>query len=228
MKFSDFKKIVSLSTESICTEILSDNRNRIRIKKNDVAVKNLVKILDAVLNLANRKGFSAMSLRDLSRETGLSMGALYSYFSSKDELLDMIQRQGMKTAAKVLSVRAGENTDPREMLRQVIFTHLYLSEVMHSWFYFSYMEAKGLGKAQQQKAIESELLTEGIIIDILEEGNGSGVFTVSDVRMVAAGIKSLLQDWYLKRWKYTGRKVSVEDYALFVVDMVEAYIIKKR
>ena len=39
-----------------------------------MAVKNLVKIFKATLKLANRKGFHAMSLRDLCAESGMSMG----------------------------------------------------------------------------------------------------------------------------------------------------------
>ena len=93
LKFETFKGLVSLSMEDLCRELFLDNRESIKIKKEGVAVKNLVKILDAALTLSNEKGFAAMSLRDLSAKAGLSMGALYTYFSSKEELLQMIQRQ---------------------------------------------------------------------------------------------------------------------------------------
>ncbi|HQI02562.1 MAG TPA: helix-turn-helix domain-containing protein, partial [Deltaproteobacteria bacterium] len=90
MKFETFKKSVQLSKEDICRDLLAQNRDRIKIKKEKVAVKNLVRILDAALSISNQKGFASMSLRDLSSEAGLSMGALYSYISSKEELLDMM------------------------------------------------------------------------------------------------------------------------------------------
>ena len=38
--------------------------------------------------------------------------------------------------------------------------------------------------------------------------------------LVAALIKAVLQDWYLKRWKYERKGVSVEAYARFVVEFV--------
>ncbi|HQM21750.1 MAG TPA: helix-turn-helix domain-containing protein, partial [Deltaproteobacteria bacterium] len=94
MKFETFRKSVQLSKEDISRELLAENRDRIKIKKEKVAVRNLVKIMDAALAISNVKGFASMSLRDLSSEAGLSMGALYSYISSKEELLDMIQQQG--------------------------------------------------------------------------------------------------------------------------------------
>jgi AcrR family transcriptional regulator len=36
-------------------------------------------------------GFRAMNLRDLCGETGLSMGGLYGYIASKDQLAEMIE-----------------------------------------------------------------------------------------------------------------------------------------
>ncbi len=226
MKFSDFKKLVAISREEICREIFRENRARIKVKKEKVAVKNLVKIFDATLSISNRKGFHAMSLRDLSGETGLSMGALYSYFGSKDELLDIIQSQGRRLASRVLSEQLAGITGARERLRRALYSHLYLSEALHPWFYFSYMETKNLNREQQRNAIENELYTESMFSDILAEGRASGVFDVKDTLLAAAAIKALLQDWYLKRWKYSGRKTSIEEYAGFIIDFIEAFVLR--
>ena len=105
MTFDAFKKLIQLSKEDICRELFIKNRDRIKIKKENVAVKNLVKIFDAALAISNDKGFSAMSLRDLSTETGMSMGALYSYISSKDDLLNMLLEQGKIV---IFRVKAGK------------------------------------------------------------------------------------------------------------------------
>jgi len=223
LKFDAFKDVLSLSMEDMSRELFQGNRETIKIKKEGVAVKNLVKILNAALKLSNEKGFAAMSLRDLSAEAGLSMGALYTYFTSKEELLHMIQRQSNVVAQVLLDQIQGID-NPRMKLRRVIQTHLYLSEVMQPWFYFAYMEAKNLAKEEQKKAIESELLTEKILIDIMKEGREKGIFNAANVELTGAVIKAMLQDWYLKRWKYARRKVTVEKYAAFLVDLIEAYL----
>lgn len=44
--------------------------------------------MDAARKLAEEKGFDAMSIRDICAETGLSIGAFYHHFSSKDDLLN--------------------------------------------------------------------------------------------------------------------------------------------
>ena len=217
--------MVSLSKEDICRELFLENREKIKIKKEDVAVKNLVKIFDAALAISNKKGFTAMSLRELSAEAGLSMGALYTYFSSKEELLDMMQAQGRTLVVKVLADQIEEIDDPRQKLRRAIQAHLYLSEVIQLWFYFAYMETKNLNKEKKKQSIEAELSTEKIFSDIIEAGISAGLFAPVDRELTAAVIKAMLQDWYLKRWKYRRRKVSVEDYARFVMDFVESYLL---
>ncbi|MBN2283388.1 MAG: TetR family transcriptional regulator [Deltaproteobacteria bacterium] len=220
--------MVRLSTEDISRELFLENRERIKIKKEDVAVRNLVKIFEAVLVISNRKGFAAMSLRELSAEAGLSMGALYTYFSSKDELLDMLQAMGRAITGRVLRDQISVVDDTREKLRTAIQAHLYLSEVMQSWFYFSYMETKNLSRKEHKKAIEAELYTEKIFSDIIEQGIGEGVFSPVDKDLTAAVLKAMLQDWYLKRWKYRGRNVSVEHYAEFLTELVESYLLLTR
>jgi AcrR family transcriptional regulator len=225
MKYNEFKKLVALSREEICREIFEENRDRIKVKKRDLAVRNLVKIFDAALAISNKKGFHAMSLRDLSRETGLSMGALYSYFESKEELLDIIQAQGRRISGKVLVEQVERGREPEERLRQAVFCHLYLSEALFPWFYFSYMEARHLDREHQNRAIESELFTEKIFKDILDDGFRKGVFMAADTQLAAAVIKAMLQDWYLKRWKYSRRRVSVEEYARFILGIIESFIL---
>ena len=224
MKFESFKNRIQLSKEDICRELFVENRDRIKIKKEAVAVRNLVKIFDAALSISNNKGFSAMSLRDLSKETGLSMGALYSYISSKDDLLNMLLEQGRSVIMNVLLEHLAGVEDPKDKLKRALQIHLYLSEVMQPWFYFFYMETKNLNKALHRKAIEAELFTEKIFIDIIEAGISTGMFRSVDSLLTAAVLKAMLQDWYLKRWKYESRRITVENYARFLMDFMATYL----
>jgi len=218
--FQEFKSRVAPSLESICRDLFERHKAAITIKKERVAVKNMMRILEAVFELSRQKGFQTMTLRDLSRESGLSMGALYSYFSGKDELRSMILRQGVAYTRKVLLEQARVHANPSEKLEAAIEAHLYLSEVLRPWFYFAYMEASSLSRQDKRKATEDELATERIFLDILQEGVEDGDFRCPDAALVAALIKAVLQDWYLKRWKYKRRGITVEQYARFVVEFV--------
>lgn len=218
MTFRQFKKSAQVSREEFCLEMLNGHRESIKPKKEAVALKNLGLILSATLLLGNRQGFRAMSMRDLSRTSGLSMGALYDYFATKDELLEMIQAAGRRITGRVLKASMIPEQDPALNLAGVIQSHIYLSEIMQEWFFFSYMEARHLGESEKQKAMASEQYTERFIAQIIREGNKQGVFATADPTLTAALIKACMQDWYVKRWKYAKRRVSVDRYAQRVVE----------
>ena len=46
-----------------------------------------------------------------------------------------------------------------------------------------------------------------------------------DPQLTASIIKAMLQDWYLKRSKYRKRNLSVDQYAKFLLQFLEAFII---
>ena len=110
-------------------------------------------------------------------------------------------------------------------LRAAIRTHLYLSEAMQPWFFFSYMEAKNIGETERRAAVQGELNTEKLFADIISMGRDQGIFVTDDALMTASLIKAMVQDWYLKRVKYARRKVPVDDYARFVIAFIENSLI---
>jgi AcrR family transcriptional regulator len=153
------------------------------------------------------------------------MGALYSYFSSKEDLLAMLQHQRRTITQRILEARIENEADPAAKLRAAMLTHLYLSEVMQPWFYFSYMEAKNLSRRELELAVASERYTENLYADILRQGQSRGCFLPRDPQLTASVIKAMLQDWYLKRNKYRKRSISVDHYSEFLLQFVEAFIV---
>ncbi|MBK1838706.1 TetR family transcriptional regulator [Azospirillum sp. YIM B02556] len=218
----EFQARFDLSMEALCARILERHAATIRVKKPAVAVANLARIVETTLTLANRKGFHSMSLRDLAEQSGLSMGALYAYFDGKDTLLLMILNQVVGAVEEVLGRPPDAlATDPAARLRWLLETHLFLTETMHPWFVFAYMEAKAFSKEGRDLAIGSEMMTESMIADALAEGVARGRFRVPDVAMTAALIKPMLQDWYVKRAKHRRRGITPEHYAASLIDFVE-------
>ncbi len=224
MTYAEFNKIVTISKKDIYQETFAENRETMRVKKEKTVVKNLEKIFGAVLKISNRKGFKAMSMRDLSRESGLSMGALYTYFSSKDELVEMLQNQRRSISERILTKRVAEEKTVQAKLKTAIFTHLYLSEAMQPWYYFSFMEAKNLSKAERDKAVASDLQLEKVFENVIKQGQQEGFFAKKDSQLIASVIQGMLQDWYLKRYKFAKRNVTVDQYAEFILDFLTKFL----
>ena len=223
MSFARFRRASAIALRDICLEMLADNRGSIKLKKEKTALKNLELIIAATLQVANRKGFQAMTMRDLAQASGLSMGTLYDCFAGKDELLEMLQNAHRRVVGRVMAQGVAGLAEPEARLAAAIRTHLYLSEALQPWFFFSYMEARHLAEAEKDKAKASELATERVFAGIVEAGRASGAFAAVDPELTASVIKAAVQDWYLKRGKYARRRVSVERYADFVVAMMVGY-----
>lgn len=62
-------------------------------EKRDQSVNKLV---EAGLSLFATQGYEATSIRAIASEAGMSLGLLYNYFKSKDELLEEIFRRGVQ------------------------------------------------------------------------------------------------------------------------------------
>lgn len=223
--FETFKNDLRLSKEEICTELFRQNTDMIRIKKETTATRNLARIIDSTLQLANSKGFHAMTLRDLCADSGLSMGGLYAYIRNKDDLIHLIQSHGFILTRRTLVRYTSDIADPLEKLWQAIRAHVFLSELMRPWFYFSYMEAKSLPEKEKKDAIAIEREIETIFCSIIEEAMDAGSAREHDnPRLLAALIKAMMQDWYLKRRKYYKQNVSVEAFADQIRALVFAYL----
>ncbi|MFC1458618.1 TetR/AcrR family transcriptional regulator [Microvirga arabica] len=221
-----FRAEFDFSSEAICSRILERHRGTIRTQKPHVAVARLVRIIQTTLALSNRQGFHSMSLRELATASGLSMGALYTYFDSKDTLLMMILDEVWSAVSATLGNPPETLAeDPVRRLRWLLETHVYLTETMQPWFLFAYMEAKAFPKEGREKARRSELATESLIADALADGVRCGQFSVANIELTAALIKPLLQDWYVKRGKYHRRGVSPEGYVQTVISFVESAIL---
>ena len=84
--------------------------------------------LDTILRQAAAvfcaRGYHQASMRDIARATGVSLAGLYYYFSSKDELLYLIQRHSFETIAAAAREALESLRSPEERLRTFVRLHL--------------------------------------------------------------------------------------------------------
>lgn len=225
MTFSEFESKYALSKSEILTDLFRQNKPVIKIKKENFAVKNLDLIFTTTLKLSNRSGFQTMTLRKLSEESGVSLGAIYSYIQNKEMLARMIIKYVLHSINRLFEESQSEHATAKDELLWIIRAHIYLTEQMQPWFYFSYMEARHFEVDSRKEAKESELYTESMVRDCLLRGIKTGEFKQVDPIMTSSLIKPLLAEWYLKSWKYRSRKTNVESYVDIVSDIVCSYIL---
>jgi len=79
------------------------------------------KIVEAARLVFAKKGYHEATMEDVAQEVGVSKGALYSYFKSKEDLLKEISLQGHQTLRTMLSETCTQN-NLEDALEQIYTT----------------------------------------------------------------------------------------------------------
>jgi AcrR family transcriptional regulator len=207
--FADFKKVTPIDGSNVLSMALERQLHRMTVKRAAAASENLPKIFDATFRLANKKGFEAMSLRDLCKETGLSMGGLYGYITSKDDLAAVIE-DVVRHSSNEIPLWFSEIDDPFEKFDATLRAHVFVSELLQPWFFFVFMESRLLSATQRSVAKASEYHFQNALAALLGGGDPEDE---PRAQLAASHCMALIQDWYVKRWKYRHQKVSVDSFA---------------
>lgn len=78
-------------------------------------------VLDAALELFIEKGFAATRVEDIAKRAGLSKGAVYLYFPSKEKIIEgIVRRAVVPIADSALVFAAGYEGDPRIVITMVL------------------------------------------------------------------------------------------------------------
>jgi len=84
----------------------------------------LERLLTSAASLMASRGFSQTSIRDVATETGFSLGGMYYYFKSKEDLLYLIQEKTFSSLLKIQESTAAEGGSAELRLRRLIENHL--------------------------------------------------------------------------------------------------------
>ena len=214
-----------LTSAVLCAVIFRQFSGSIRVQKEHVAVPNLEKIILAALDIGRRKGFHSTTTRDLAEASGLSIGAIYTYVDSKEMLLRMILA-GVDHAVEsaIVPFGAGEHDDPARRLHGLIRRHIEVSDILQRWFAFAFLEVKAFDKDARDMVLQSEMRNERLLAEAIADGIARGIFIDLPPLTLAGMIMPLLQDWYIKRWKFRKRGMTSAAYQEVVTAFVDRAI----
>lgn len=76
------------------------------------------KIVETALEIFSTKGYQDLTMDEIAKKLGISKGALYSYFTSKDEILKEIYKNGRQTMQKILC-EASQADDLKQVMEAI-------------------------------------------------------------------------------------------------------------
>ncbi len=82
------------------------------------------RILSGAAKVFSDKGYHNASMRDIARETGISLAGMYYYFASKEEMLFSIQQFCFRAVLEGLRERLDQTSGAHDRLRAFFHNHL--------------------------------------------------------------------------------------------------------
>jgi AcrR family transcriptional regulator len=79
------------------------------------------RLYPVVLRQFSMKDFHAVNMRDISKESGISTGTIYKYFSSKEDLLFSIIDEKLRDLGSLMRMHLAGTEDIREMFRKLFW-----------------------------------------------------------------------------------------------------------
>ena len=211
INFSQYKKQFIYKNKTLYPLIFSRHDDKIKLTKEKFATRNLEKIFNSTFQLVPKIGFQTMSLRDLSSETGLSMGGLYSTISYKENIAIIVKDIVELVCHEIIATAKAEK-NPKHALELIIRGYLYASTLLQPWFYFLYFETRSLPLENQEESKNIELTTVTETTRFIDEiAKQSGHEPPS--RLIATMILAMIQERYLKPWKYKKPETTIDTYA---------------
>jgi AcrR family transcriptional regulator len=89
-------------------------------KREQTKAANRLAILDAAREVFGEMGFEAATVRDIIRRTGLSVGAFYNYYRSKEEVFEALADDGARRFRPILHAQSEHASDFQSYLRAAV------------------------------------------------------------------------------------------------------------
>ena len=195
------------------------NRNRIKdiptqIKNPDLVDRRRRQIAEAAVQLFIKNGFHKTTTRQIARATGFSIGSLYEYVASKEDVLYLVCDSIHEEVERLVTETLTGATGGRKALKKVLREYFMVCHRMSDFILLIYQETRSLPIQWQKRVLENELRITGLFIDVL-----AGVADYGDlpnlnarsIELAAHNISVLGHMWTFRRW-FFGRHYTIEEY----------------
>jgi AcrR family transcriptional regulator len=185
-----------------------------QIKNPDLVEQRHRQIIDAAVQLFINQGFHKTTTRQIARAAGFSIGSLYEYIASKEDILylvcDAIHAEVERGVSEAMTGASGG----RNPLAEVIREYFLVCNRMSDHILLIYQETQSLPPQWRKKVLENEVRITGIFMQVLAHLISSGDLpnlSERSMELVAHNISVLGHMWTFRRW-FLARHYSIDDY----------------
>jgi AcrR family transcriptional regulator len=200
------------------------------IKNQELVKERRRQIADGAVKLFIKNGYHKTTTRALAKETGLSIGSLYEYVSTKDDVLYLVciaihseVEQGVKDAL-------ARPTVGKAALAEVIREYFLACNRMSDHVLLMYQVTHFLPLKWQEKVLEAELRITNLFIEAMRELRHIGKLPMLEdhtINLIGHNISVLGHTWAFRRW-YFGKHFTIEQYIEQQTDFIMSFLEKSK
>jgi AcrR family transcriptional regulator len=200
------------------------------IKNQDLVRERRRQIVDGAVRLFIKNGYHKTTTRALARETGLSIGSLYEYVSTKEDVLYLVCIAIHSEVEKAVRMALDKPTVGKAALAEVIREYFFVCNRMSDHVLLMYQVTHFLPLHWQEKVLEAEIRITNCFIEAMRELRQIGKLPDLDddtINLIGHNISVLGHTWAFRRW-YFGRNFTIEQYIEQQTTFIMSFLADKK
>jgi TetR/AcrR family transcriptional regulator, cholesterol catabolism regulator len=145
-----------------------------QIKNPDLVEKRRRQIVDAAVALFVEKGFHKTTTRQIAAAAGFSIGSLYEYVASKEDVLYLVCEAIHDEVEHGVAEALARVTTGRAALAEVIREYFLVCHRMSDLVLLIYQETQSLPAQWRKRVLENEIAITGIFVKVLAKLTATG------------------------------------------------------
>ena len=185
---------------------------RSSIKDENKIIERRQQIIDAGVKLFKEKGFHRATTRELAKAAGFSIGTLYEYIRTKEDVLFLVCDNIFNEVTECLLEFPSEIGSVAS-LEKAIRQYYLLIDKMPEEFTIMYQETKSLPKEAMHYILDKEMEMVAIFERILKDCVDSGNLSLSNAAIYLAAHQIVVQgqSWAFRKWALQ-KRYTIEQY----------------
>ncbi|PLR79783.1 TetR family transcriptional regulator [Bacillus canaveralius] len=172
------------------------------VKDERLVIKRRNQMIKGAVSLFKEKGFHRTTTREIAKASGFSIGTLYEYIRTKEDVLYLVCDSIYDQVRDRLQKDLDQTEGTLESLKLGIANYFKVMDEMQDEVLVMYQEAKSLSKDALPYVLKKEFEMVSMFEDVIRRcvENGELALTDKQVEFIAHSIVVQGQMWGFRRW----------------------------
>lgn len=184
-----------------------------QIKDKKLVEERRNQIVECAVKLFINHGYHKTTTRMLAKETGLSIGSLYEYITTKDDVLYLVCMAIHNAVEQALHDALDRSLGGRESLKEIIREYFLVCNRLSDYILLMYEVTHLLPVERQRIVLDAELGITSLFIDSMQQLKTNGKLSLDDdvINLIGHNISVIGHTWAFRRW-YFAKHFTIEQY----------------